>query len=83
MIPAIGDGIVYFCLARDFDKNSSKMAAWNERLVLEANLYTLRSSAFMANKKSGAKAHCKGSPDRCNRWNRARFYPSDPDLCCR
>ena len=24
------DGIVYFCLARDFDKNSSTMAAWNE-----------------------------------------------------
>ena len=27
---AIGDGIVYSCLAQDFDKNSSKMVALNE-----------------------------------------------------
>ena len=33
MTLAIGDGIVYFCLERDFDRKSSKMAAWNERLV--------------------------------------------------
>ena len=33
--------------------------------------------------KSGAKAQDKGSKDRCNHWNRARFFPSDPDLCVR
>ena len=80
---AIGDEIFYICLARYFDTNSSAMAAWNERVILEANLYTMCSSAFLANKKSGAIAHNKGSQDRCNRWNRARFYPSDPNLCGR
>ena len=38
------------------------------------------SSAFLVNKKSGAKVHDKGSHDR---WNGARLYPRDPDLCGR
>ena len=47
MTPAIGDGIIYICLVQDFDKNSSRMAAWNERLVLEANLYAMCLSTFL------------------------------------
>ena len=73
-----GGGIVNFCLVRNFDKSSSKMAALNERLVLEANLCIVYSSAFLVNKKSGAQAHDTGSQDCYDRWNRAVFYPSDP-----
>ena len=59
------------------------MVASNERLALEADLNTTCSPAFLVNKKSGAKAPDKGSQNRCNRWNRARHYPSDPDICGR
>ena len=52
MTQAIGDGIVFLCLTREFDKNSSEMAAWNKRLVLKANLYTICSYAFLVKKKS-------------------------------
>ena len=80
MTPAISNGIIYFCLARDFDKNLSKMAVWNERLILEANSNTMCSSAFLLNKKSVAKVHGRDHRIAAIKRNRARLCVSDPDL---
>ena len=46
------------------------------RLVLEPDLCIMCSSVLLVNKQSGAKAHYKGSQNRCNRWNRARSIPA-------